>query len=106
IHSRSSSELHFHAITCLLVVSIRRPSFPTRRSSYLPDRCLSYMVGLRWPDGVVCPTCGNRAVSFLSTRRLWKCREEHARRQFSKIGRHTFELQSPYDIVCSHLLDK
>src|SRR2546428_14116922 len=52
-----------------------------------PDRCLSYMVGLRWPNGVVCPACGSRAVSFLSTWRLWKCREEHARRQFSiKVG--------------------
>src|SRR5712692_4791547 len=52
-----------------------------------PDTCLSYMVGLRWPDGVMCPTCGSRAVSFLSTRRLWKCREEHTRRQFSiKVG--------------------
>ena len=52
-----------------------------------PDICLSYMVGLRWPNGVVCPTCGSRAVTFLSTRRLWKCREGHARQQFSiKVG--------------------
>ena len=52
-----------------------------------PDKCLAYMVGLRWPDGVVCPTCGSRSVIFLSTRRLWKCREEHPRRQFSiKVG--------------------
>ena len=51
------------------------------------DTCLSYMVGLRWPDGVVCPTCGSRAVTFLSTRRGWKCREAHARQQFSiKVG--------------------
>jgi transposase-like protein len=53
-----------------------------------PDVCLTFMAGLRWPDGVVkCPTCGSDAVSFLSTRRIWKCREEHERRQFSiKIG--------------------
>src|SRR2546422_11088244 len=49
--------------------------------------CLSYMVGLRWPEGVACPTCGSRSVTFLSTRRLWKCREAHARQQFSiKVG--------------------
>jgi ISXO2 transposase-like protein/transposase-like zinc ribbon protein len=51
------------------------------------DTCLSYMVGLRWPEGVVCPTCGSRTVTFLSTRRLWKCREVHERQQFSiKVG--------------------
>ena len=51
------------------------------------DTCLSYMVGLRWPDGVICPTCGSRSVSFLSTRRVWKCRENHERKQFSiKVG--------------------
>src|SRR6266849_4198138 len=43
------------------------------------DTCLSYMVGLRWPEGVICPTCGSRSVTFLSTRRVWKCREAHAR---------------------------
>ncbi|MGH2454928.1 MAG: IS1595 family transposase [Candidatus Limnocylindria bacterium] len=52
-----------------------------------PDVCLSFMVELRWPDGVVCPTCGGQEVSFLSTRRMWKCRETHARQQFSvKVG--------------------
>ena len=52
-----------------------------------PDICLAFLVELRWPDGVTCPTCGSRAVSFISTRRGWKCREQHARRQFSiKVG--------------------
>jgi len=52
-----------------------------------PDVCLSFMVELRWPDGVVCPTCGSRELSFLSTRRMWKCKAIHARQQFSvKVG--------------------
>lgn len=53
-----------------------------------PDICLSFMVQLRWPDGVVrCPICGSDAVSYISTRRLWTCREKHAGRQFSiKVG--------------------
>ena len=52
-----------------------------------PEVCLSFMVELRWPDGVVCPTCGGREVSFLSTRRMWKCKAVHARQQFSvKVG--------------------
>ncbi|MGH9759554.1 MAG: IS1595 family transposase, partial [Blastocatellia bacterium] len=41
----------------------------------------------RWPNGVECPTCGCRQVSFLSTRRLWKCKNAHPKRQFSiKVG--------------------
>ena len=53
-----------------------------------PDVCLSFMVQLRWPDGVVrCPTCGSHFVSFISTRRVWTCRENHERKQFSiKVG--------------------
>jgi len=52
-----------------------------------PDKCLAFMVELRWPNGVTCPTCGSRAVSFISTRRIWTCRERHERRQFSvKVG--------------------
>ena len=53
-----------------------------------PDVCLSFMVQLRWPDGVVrCPTCGSNGVSFISTRKVWTCREDHERKQFSiKVG--------------------
>ncbi len=53
-----------------------------------PDVCLDYMVKLRWPDGrVICPTCGTDEVRFISTRRLWECKNKHPRRQFSiKVG--------------------
>src|SRR6267142_3344121 len=52
-----------------------------------PDVCLAFLVDVRWGDNVICPTCGSGDVSFLSTRRIWKCREEHPRRQFSiKVG--------------------
>lgn len=52
-----------------------------------PDTCLAFLVGLRWPNGVTCPTCGSTEVSFLSTRRLWSCKVKHAKRQFSvKVG--------------------
>lgn len=51
------------------------------------DTCLSFMVELRWPNGVACPACGSRTVSFISTRRIWTCREQHPRKQFSvKVG--------------------
>ena len=52
-----------------------------------PDRCLDFIVALRWPNGVVCPTCGSPETSFLSTRRVWKCKNSHPKQQFSvKVG--------------------
>jgi transposase-like protein len=51
------------------------------------DTCLQFVVSLRWPDGVLCPRCGSREVSFLKTRRIWKCSVDHDHRQFSiKVG--------------------
>jgi transposase-like protein len=51
------------------------------------DRALKLLVAIRWPHGVACPTCGSQKVSFLNTRRLWKCGRKHDRRQFSiKVG--------------------
>jgi hypothetical protein len=52
-----------------------------------PDVTLATMVGLRWPTGVHCPTCGRTDVRFLATRRMWECKEKHPRKQFScKVG--------------------
>jgi transposase-like protein len=51
------------------------------------DNCLKFMVAKRWRDGVVCPTCGSKEVRFLATRRMWECKSQHSRKQFSvKIG--------------------
>ena len=51
------------------------------------DRTLAMMVELRWPEGVHCPTCGRTDVRFIATRRIWECKERHAKKQFSaKIG--------------------
>ena len=38
------------------------------------DLATEYVAGLRWPDGFVCPHCGGREYSYVSTRRLWKCK--------------------------------
>jgi len=52
-----------------------------------PDNCLRKMVSKRWPNGVVCPTCGSTKASFNAARRTWKCGSHHPRREFSvKIG--------------------
>ena len=51
------------------------------------DNCLKYLAGKRWPNGVVCPTCGGKDVIFLANQRRWKCRQKHHKQQFSvKVG--------------------
>jgi len=52
-----------------------------------PDRCLDYLVARRWPNGVVCPTCGRTDARFLANQRKWQCKSVHHHRQFSvKVG--------------------
>jgi transposase-like protein len=51
------------------------------------NNCIDFLANLRWPDGVTCPKCGSKEVSFISTRRIWKCKQKHDHRQFSaKVG--------------------
>lgn len=51
------------------------------------DTCTTFMAQLRWPEGVTCPHCEGKAVSYLSTRRMWKCMNKACHKQFSvKIG--------------------
>jgi transposase-like protein len=51
------------------------------------DRCIEYIVAHRWPNGVVCPTCGRKDVTWLANQRKWQCKSAHAKRQFSaKVG--------------------
>lgn len=50
-----------------------------------PDVCVEFLAGLRWPNGVTCPHCEGKRVSFLTSRRIWKCLI--CRKQFSvKVG--------------------
>ena len=52
-----------------------------------PHNCLDYIVARRWPDGVVCPTCGSKDVTFVPSRRVWQCKTRHPKCQFSvKVG--------------------
>ncbi len=53
-----------------------------------PDNCISYLAARRWPDGVICPTCGSDSVSaFNPKRKTWKCSKHHPKREFSvKVG--------------------
>jgi transposase-like protein len=49
------------------------------------DVANEFVAKLRWADGPVCPRCGGTEHSYISTRRLWKCKA--CKRQFSvKVG--------------------
>ena len=48
--------------------------------------CINFVASMRFTDGIaVCPKCGNNETSFLSTRKIWKCKA--CKKQFSvKVG--------------------
>lgn len=48
-----------------------------------PDVALKVASGLRWQEGVTCPHCESKEVGFVSTRRIWKCKNKACRKQFS-----------------------
>src|SRR6266550_1303507 len=49
------------------------------------DTATEYVAKLRWPNGPVCPRCGGTEYSYLTTRRIWKCKA--CKKQFSvKVG--------------------
>lgn len=51
------------------------------------DYATALFAQIRWPKGVRCPHCGSEQVDYMAARRLWQCRENHSRNQFSvKVG--------------------
>jgi transposase-like protein len=49
------------------------------------DVCTEFVAKLRWPNGPVCPRCNGTEYSYLTTRRLWKCKG--CKKQYSvKVG--------------------
>lgn len=48
--------------------------------------CINFFASIRWIDGIaVCPNCESIETSFLSTRKIWKCKA--CKKQFSiKVG--------------------
>jgi transposase-like protein len=50
-----------------------------------PDVCVQYVAKTRWPDGPTCPRCESKEHSYLSARRVWKCKS--CKKQYSvKVG--------------------
>jgi transposase-like protein len=47
--------------------------------------CIDTVAALRWPNGPVCPKCGNGEHYYLATQKRWKCKK--CSKQFSvKVG--------------------
>ncbi len=56
-----------------------------------PDVCVEFVAALRWPQGVVCPHCDGKRVSYLTSRRIWKCMAKECHKQFSVKTLSVFE---------------
>ena len=56
-----------------------------------PDVCVDFVASMRWPNGAVCAHCGGSKVSYLSTRRIWKCMNRDCHKQFSVKTGSVFE---------------
>jgi transposase-like protein len=56
-----------------------------------PTNCREYVVARRWPNGVECPRCGSKNVTFLEKYNRWQCSTRHDGRQFTAKTRTIFE---------------
>ncbi len=62
------------------------------------DVCVEFVASMRWPNGVACPHCGSERVSFLKSRRIWKCMAKVCHKQFSaKTGTIFEDSPIPFD---------
>lgn len=51
------------------------------------DNAFHFMVGMRWPKGVICPRCHSSKIGFIATRKTWECKECVTKKQFTvKVG--------------------
>src|SRR5271168_4733765 len=56
-----------------------------------PDVCVDFVAAMRWPNGVTCPHCEGKRVSYLTSRRIWKCMAKECHKQFSVKTFSVFE---------------
>ena len=56
-----------------------------------PTNCREYLVARRWPNGVECPRCGSKNVTFLEKYNRWQCGARHDARQFTAKTGTIFE---------------
>src|SRR5215470_8239454 len=59
-------------------MGVSRPLFPKTLREFQSkfaneEACQRYLAACRWPDGFVCPRCGNRQAYELVKHRRWQC---------------------------------
>jgi transposase-like protein len=57
---------------------VPRPPFPRTLREFqwkfaTEEACQEYLAACRWPDGFVCPRCGNRRAYEMAKLRRWQC---------------------------------
>jgi len=57
---------------------VPRPPFPKTLGQFQSDfateeACEQYLAACRWPEGFICPRCGNRRAYELVNQRRWQC---------------------------------
>ncbi len=55
------------------------------------DVCVEFVSAMRWPQGPICPLCDGKKVSYLSSRRIFKCMAKECHKQFSVKTGSVFE---------------
>src|SRR6266446_63171 len=51
------------------------------------ENAFQFFKEIRWPNGVVCPRCGSKGVTYLENAKVWKCKTPHPQQKFSaKVG--------------------
>jgi len=59
-------------------MGVPRPPFPKTLREFqsifaTEEACPKYLAGCRWPDGFICPRCGNRSSYEIVKLRRWQC---------------------------------
>src|ERR1035441_8385709 len=63
-----------------IVAPVAGKDYPSNWTEFLDwfgseEACLSYLEGLRWPGGFVCPSCASVAPAYRSSRSRLMCRD-------------------------------
>lgn len=74
-----------------MTVALPTSLLETTRYFADPDLCVQFVAQMRWPDGVQCPHCESKRVSYLKSRRIWKCMNKVCHKQFSAKTFSIFE---------------
>ena len=55
-------------------MSVKYDLFKFQRKFSTERRCINFLFKQRWPNGFICPRCKHKHYSFISTRRLYQCK--------------------------------